>query len=80
MVTRVNLLFKRMKMESASVRIISLRKKIFGKHKVFHKFADNADELIKLFSLYLIYIRVCQCIFLCKRLCIYTRKICERQR
>ena len=44
MVTRVNLLLKRMMKQSRDcVLIISLFKKIFVKHfKVFHKFEDTA--------------------------------------
>ena len=53
MVTRVNHLLRVMKKQgSECVRIISLLKKIFGKiFKVFHKFADAANEFMKLFSL-----------------------------
>ena len=48
MVTRVNLLFIRMKKQgSECTLIISLLKNIFGKHfKVFQKFADIADKFI----------------------------------
>ena len=53
MVTRVNLLLIRMKKQGSEyTRIILLLKKVFGKpFKVFHKFANTADEFIKLFSL-----------------------------
>ena len=55
------------------VRITPLLEMIFGKlFKVFNKFADTANEFIKLFSLWLIYIFVCACIFVCKDLRIYV--------
>ena len=53
MVTRVNPLWIPMKKQGSEyVCIISLLKKIYGKHsKVFHKFANASNEFIKLFSL-----------------------------
>ena len=65
MVTRANLRLMLMKKQgSECVRIISLLQKIFGKQsKVFYKFADTANKFIKLFSLYLIYVCVCTCMF-----------------
>ena len=53
MITFANLLLLLMKKQiSECVHIILLLKKIFGKHfKVFYKFADTANEFIKIFSL-----------------------------
>ena len=54
MVTRFNLLLIRMKKQiSKFTRIISLLKKIFGKHfKVFQKFTDTADRFIKVLDFF----------------------------
>ena len=64
-VARVNLLLIRMKKHgSACVCFILLLKKILGKQfKVFHKFADTANEFTRLFSLQVIYTCLCTCIF-----------------
>ena len=53
MVTRVNLLLIWMKkLGSSFICIISLLKKIFGKHFiVLHRFADTSNESVELFSL-----------------------------
>ena len=71
MVKRVNLLLIRMKKQvSECTRIISLFKKVFGKHfKVFHKFANTADEFIMPFSLWLffcisLHIFMCICMYI----------------
>jgi len=48
----VNLLVRMKKQGSEHQRILSLMKKIYGKHqKVFSKFADTANNFIKIFSL-----------------------------
>ena len=64
-VASVNLLLIRMKKHgSACVCFILLLKKILGKQfKVFHKFADTANEFTRLFSLQVIYTCLCTCIF-----------------
>ena len=59
------------KWSSEGTRLISLLKKIFGKHfKVYHKLAEAADNFIKLFSLYpyfyvFIYVYMCMLQHIC---------------